>query len=475
MSSVSKRLFVELLVDKERNRVVFAESDKDFVDVLLSFLTLPLGTVVRLLDKRSSLGAIDELYSSVESLDPVYLHSIPCKSMLLRPRSAAWAHCKKLAINLDDSDPEVFYRCRTWSNCSARTCCISPYPNCLCSCGQVMDTMITVFPKGEEDEGDGVFVNGVTRFMIGDDLQVRPVSMAESLMLFENLGIRNANDLEKRTVLVGIDEILKLLERSLVSKMPLTDVFLHNADKINSRGESIIEIREHQRTCIQSKRINLKLFLSNESSKVVYAESGEDFVNLLFSFLTFPLGLIVKVLNKQSCMGSIDNLYESVELLCSVNSDYMKSEECMNMLLAPKLPPYFGCASQLLKIDEMSPQKHRIRFNGVPLDKLEMNPRYLSSGLENGGFVKGLVAFMVTDEMSVTPLSPISGVHIINKMMLPISCLEEAKASIGEAEVLNLLKACLNSPKPLSDVLSPNLLTVFEEKWSGLPNHSLAL
>nr|CAB3488123.1 unnamed protein product [Digitaria exilis] len=45
------------------------ESGKEFVDVLLSFLTLPLGTIVRLLGKESSLGCFDELYKSVESLD----------------------------------------------------------------------------------------------------------------------------------------------------------------------------------------------------------------------------------------------------------------------------------------------------------------------------------------------------------------------------------------------------------------------
>lgn len=71
-----------------------------------------------------------------------------------------------------------------------------------------MDTIITtVLPVIGEEGGDGVFVKGVTRFMIGDDLGLQPVSMAESLVLFKNLGIRDGNDLEKTTVLVGIDEV----------------------------------------------------------------------------------------------------------------------------------------------------------------------------------------------------------------------------------------------------------------------------
>lgn len=41
-------------------------------------------------------------------------------------------------------------------------------------------------------------------------------------------------------------------------------------------------------------------------------------------------------------------------------------------------------------------------------------------------------------------------------------------------QALNLLKACLNSRKVLSDFISPNLLALLEEKWSGqLPSHSI--
>jgi hypothetical protein len=38
------KIRVKFLVDNEKRKVVFAESGKEFVDVLLSFLTLPLGT-----------------------------------------------------------------------------------------------------------------------------------------------------------------------------------------------------------------------------------------------------------------------------------------------------------------------------------------------------------------------------------------------------------------------------------------------
>jgi hypothetical protein len=55
----------QLFIDKEKQKVLFAESDKEFVDVLFSFLTLPLGSIVRLLGKQSGVGCPDEVYKSV--------------------------------------------------------------------------------------------------------------------------------------------------------------------------------------------------------------------------------------------------------------------------------------------------------------------------------------------------------------------------------------------------------------------------
>ncbi|KAL6838849.1 hypothetical protein ACP4OV_031285 [Aristida adscensionis] len=52
---------VKLFVDKEKRKVLFAESDKEFVDVLFSFLTMPLGAIVRLLGKQSQAGCLDEV------------------------------------------------------------------------------------------------------------------------------------------------------------------------------------------------------------------------------------------------------------------------------------------------------------------------------------------------------------------------------------------------------------------------------
>jgi hypothetical protein len=79
---------VKLFVDKEKRKVLFAESDKEFVDVLFGFLTMPLGTIVRLLDKQSQMGCLHEVYKSVEDLSTEYFQTKACKAMLLKPLNA---------------------------------------------------------------------------------------------------------------------------------------------------------------------------------------------------------------------------------------------------------------------------------------------------------------------------------------------------------------------------------------------------
>lgn len=85
------KLPLSLWVDKERNRVVVAEANGDLIDILFGFLTLPMGTITRLVSKKQGhdeaqkIGCINNLYHSVENFrDEVFWNHI-CKRMLLFP------------------------------------------------------------------------------------------------------------------------------------------------------------------------------------------------------------------------------------------------------------------------------------------------------------------------------------------------------------------------------------------------------
>ncbi|KAL7169770.1 hypothetical protein ACSBR2_034746 [Camellia fascicularis] len=97
---------------------------------------------------------------------------------------------------------------------------LSNYVNAKCRCGNSMNREIISVCNAnntmeEGRDGDGVFVQGPTTYIVSDDLIVMastPGALVESL---GNLGIKSVNRLKKRVVMVGSEEILNLLKRSL--------------------------------------------------------------------------------------------------------------------------------------------------------------------------------------------------------------------------------------------------------------------
>lgn len=269
-----------------------------------------------------------------------------------------------------------------------------------------------------------------------------------------------------------IDQILALLKRSLLSRTPLTDVFLRPKPMIfsgrdkcdnNKLAEEMDRIKlgayESEAAAAaaaadQAKSVSLKLLVNKLTNEVVYAEAGQDLVDIVFSFLTFPLGSVVKLLNKQSSILCIENLYESVEVM-GVGIDRIKHEEAQKMLLAPMLYPHYNYSNQLLRIEEKHARTCSIRgcetcwggnspvsrvkckHNMDVVELAEINPKLRSSGKgHGGGYARATARFMVTNEMVVAPLSPISGVDVIKELRVPIGFLVEKEVTLREAEVL---------------------------------------
>eukprot|EP00268_Persea_americana_P034015 TRINITY_DN3365_c0_g1_i2.p1 TRINITY_DN3365_c0_g1~~TRINITY_DN3365_c0_g1_i2.p1 ORF type:complete len:385 (-),score=59.07 TRINITY_DN3365_c0_g1_i2:651-1805(-) len=232
-----------------------------------------------------------------------------------------------------------------------------------------------------------------------------------------------------------------------------------------------------------SKKMNVKLFLSKSNNRVLYAEGGAEFTDLLFSFLAFPLGSIVKCLGGCTDTGCLDNLYKSAEdLSCE---DCMISEGCRAMLLNPKLPPYFGTKNQLLEIEDQVPRKPKFvccaTFRGFAafitspricchssrrdVQLSTTNPKLPGAVTELGGaFAAGQATFMEIDELAVKPLSTMSGISLLSKFNIPISDIEEQVVCIGEKEAMSLLKASLVSNSVLSNVFYPKNRKQMETK-----------
>ncbi|KAL5057947.1 hypothetical protein RYX36_029551 [Vicia faba] len=198
---------LKLLVNKDTNMVLFAEAGKDFVDVLFSFLTLPLGTIARLVEKKSSMGPVsvgclNKLYGSLREFDKEYLIMGTTKEMLLQPKNSSESHCRTLKLNIDDTKAPEYFLCTKFNGCSSpRYLNISTNKKCECASNYTCPVSLKYSSNG--------FVKDGTSFVITDNLVVMPNSVQfTSLGLLQNLGTNGASSVKEWTVTVTKDMVI---------------------------------------------------------------------------------------------------------------------------------------------------------------------------------------------------------------------------------------------------------------------------
>ncbi|TKY65912.1 tyrosine/DOPA decarboxylase [Spatholobus suberectus] len=474
-----QQLSLKLVVIKERNNVLFAEAGKDFVDVLFSFLTLPLGTIARLVRKESNMqpievGSLSSLYKSVENLDKECLCTDTCKEMLLRPRGSMEAYCKSLKLNIDDTEPPEYFVCNNLVKCRYESpVLLSTFKNKRCRCGNMLDKPIS--PQSS-DVFDG-FVKSNSIFMITDDLKVVPYSLNTFFYLFKNCGLENMSSVNEMAVTITKNQVMDLLKGCLSSTTTLTSLFLGKpfVEKFKK-----VEFPAFDSNANGSSKINVTIMQRKSNGKILFAQGKEDFVDFLFSFLTFPLGGVVHLMEGCSSMGSVDGLYRSI---ADLDENCWTTKEVKKKLVEPGLAPQFILSNQLLPIHDdfkylcYTEHSYASKRSGFELrNEPYLTACYLTSEFrevnsfhgtctaldfvdlksETGnskGYVKGPTIYMVTDDLVVTPMSPISVVSLLTSMSIPFSDLEEKEVSIGIKEGISILKASLTSTSALTTAI----------------------
>ena len=204
---------LRLMVDKKKDRVLLAEAGKDFVDVLLSFLTLPLGTVARIVAKDSNmqpvrLGSLSSLHESVSNLDEKLFWTATCKEMLLQPRNSMEAYCQYLKLNIDDTELTKYFICENWecSRKSSGSIC-STFRNIGCSCGRLMNREISLHSSLINKKILEGYVHETAAFTITDSLEVLPINLQSSLVLLRNLGVEDPDTVAEMTVNISKKEV----------------------------------------------------------------------------------------------------------------------------------------------------------------------------------------------------------------------------------------------------------------------------
>ncbi|XBI25840.1 hypothetical protein VPH35_050684 [Triticum aestivum] len=239
MAAAGSTASMKLFVDAGARRVVFAEAGKDVVDFLFSLLALPLGRADRLLAPLGGAGgSVGNLYASVERLDPAHVQpGVADKKALLHPTvlspparvehsfhprrelytcPSAGIYCLECARNVTDWKGTRCPSCGDEMTLEARY--VPPAPRFSSTAG-----------KGEAGvaapEG---FVRGgaATRYIVTDDLQVRPSSAGELVALCPALGPADVGALRELDVQLGFKEGKEILKAVMMqSRTVLTDVF----------------------------------------------------------------------------------------------------------------------------------------------------------------------------------------------------------------------------------------------------------
>ncbi|XP_014515317.1 uncharacterized protein LOC106773141 [Vigna radiata var. radiata] len=444
-------------VDDSRRRVVVAEASGELVDVLFSFLTLPLGTIIRLgnkLDQHIQLGCINKLYESVDNLESNVFWNNVCKKMLHSPRNPLGSSSQRLKVKVDDTEPTKYFVCYSCSK--EKDLLLSTFDGARCHCGKLMrkETMLLEESKEELAKDNGAFVKSDAMFLILDDLRVLRSSVGHSVQTFLKHRHKDISILTEISQNVGIKEILSILKQALISKSPLSDVLLKNeGSKKYSSSQYIGPIHS-------KGHVKIKVMVSKSKNKILFAEVDGDFVDLLVSFLTTPIGSIVKLMKGKLCLGSIRNLYKSVKHLNPSWFVRSSNESLKNI----KVAPHFGCKRNPLE-EEDSPEywygpvvekenegrtmiSKRKELLRDPKKVKLFDPRSSDGAREAPvGFMKRPCLFVVSDDLEVKPMTSASSIsHLKELGIVKLNDLEEHFIKVRKShEAVDLLRVSLTS------------------------------
>ncbi|XP_021830059.1 uncharacterized protein LOC110770268 [Prunus avium] len=208
--------------------------------------------------------------------------------------------------------------------------------------------------------------------------------------------------------------------------------------------------------------VSLKLLIDTRGCKVLFAEASKDVVDFLFSLLSLPVATVIRLLSEDGMVGRMGKLYESVE---NLNDTYLQPNLDKNTLLKPKTTVAAGAnilplLTNNINVDSNSKQFYMcsccnpLHISDVcgtlcpnRSDYMSIRVTYVSpqassstvvakSGCE-GGYVKGVVTYMVMDNLEVKPiLSTISSIAVLNQFNVKdVGALQEKVVHLGMQEV----------------------------------------
>ncbi|CDP00033.1 unnamed protein product [Coffea canephora] len=224
-----------------------------------------------------------------------------------------------------------------------------------------------------------------------------------------------------------------------------------------------------------SSKISFKLLIDTNNNKVLFAEAGKNFVDFLLHIFSLPLGTATRLLREQETIGSLENLYHSIE---NLDEAYILANQNKDILLRPK-PPAGALVTLLALEDSPKPEITQGKAFYRCGNSCRSGSRYVTddpravcpncrgtmnsvmnyvvppqtSDSKEGGFVKGATTYLIMDDLEVKPMSAISSIALLNELNVKnLSALKEKEVDLSMNEALKLLKESLESKTVLTSV-----------------------
>ncbi|XP_074289566.1 uncharacterized protein LOC141614719 [Silene latifolia] len=223
------KLSLKLFVDSKANKVLFAEAGKEFVDFLFHILSLPVATVVKLLNVNGMVGSVGSLYKSVESLSSEFFLANLDKDDVLKPQFDINVPLLELNEIPPQTIPKI-YVCECDNEYASHDPSVK-CPSCKrridCEATYVMPQDAGIINIGTRRCGIDGFVKEVVTYMVTDNLEVKPLSTISVITLMNKFNVKDVSALVEKEVQVGFTEGLAILKASfVVTNSVLTTLFL---------------------------------------------------------------------------------------------------------------------------------------------------------------------------------------------------------------------------------------------------------
>jgi hypothetical protein len=197
---------VKLTVRKSDDNILYAQGGKDLAELIIRFLTFPLGGVLGKLEGKIYVGSIDGLYKSIADLnEDKYFIVKEAKDRLLRLSVLRYYYAHNdifkdmfLLHDEDWNDGRNFKKLK------------------------LVNTITTPPTKIPFD-----YIKSPEMYIVTDDLIVEPLlSPISSVYLLQRFKTP-LNDLEEKVVTIGIKESLSIFKAALTSTSALTNGLRH--------------------------------------------------------------------------------------------------------------------------------------------------------------------------------------------------------------------------------------------------------